>query len=60
MMLSRCVALLTTPAVFLMDNNNGNLYSASIRHVVALMALLHHCVHQSHIEDHAKTILLMP
>ena len=41
------------------NNNNGNLYSAGICHVVALMALLHNCVHQTHIQDHAKTILLM-
>ena len=41
------------------NNNNGNLNSAGIRHVVALMALLHHCVHQTHIKHHAKTILLM-
>ena len=27
-------------------DNNGNLCSAGIRHSVALMALLHRCVHQ--------------
>ena len=41
------------------NTNNGNLYSAGIRHVVALVAVLHHCVHQTHIKHHAKTILLM-
>ena len=40
-------------------DNNGNLYSAGICHMVALMVLLHHCVHQTHIKHHAKTILLM-
>ena len=34
-------------------NNNDNLYSASIRHVAAFMALLH-------IKHHVKIILLMP
>ena len=38
------------------NNNNGNVYSAGIRHVVAL---LHHCVHQTHIKHYAKTILLI-
>ena len=40
-------------------NNNGNFYSTCICHVVALMALLHHCVHHTHIKHHAKIILLM-
>ena len=35
------------------NNNNGNLYSATIRHIVALVELLH-------IKHHVKTILLMP
>ena len=33
--------------------NNGNLHSAGICHVVALIALLH-------IKRHVKTVLLMP
>ena len=46
------------------ENNKGNFYkeifySASVRHMVALMAVLHHCVHQTHIKHHAKTILFM-
>ena len=41
------------------NNNNGNYFSAGVCHMVALMALLHHCVHQTRIKHHTKTILLM-
>ena len=27
--------------------------------MMALMAVLHHCVHQTHVKHHAKTIVLM-
>ena len=35
----------------------ANLYSPGIRHMVALMGLLHDCVHQTHIKRHARTML---
>ena len=50
------VLTMCTPFSIHNNNNSGNLY---IRHVVAFMALLHHCVHQTHIKHHAKAILLM-
>ena len=38
--------------------NNANLYGARIHHVVALKALLHYFVHQTH-KASSKTIILM-
>ena len=43
----------------LINNNNVKCHSIVTRHVVVLKVLLHYFVHQSHINHHAKSIILM-
>ena len=43
--------------MILYNNNNGNCYSAGIRHVAVLVALLHRCHRQTLIQLHAKTTI---